>query len=127
MIKPRHCKDIAFLVAAAVLLVAASAFVLTQPLLAQDLKAIKADYRRPAPRPVENQALAKLGRKLFFDTRISASGKTACASCHFPELGYVVTDAHPINDSGKPTSRKSQPLIGLGHADKARVGWDGRR
>ncbi|MGB7854674.1 MAG: hypothetical protein WBL48_02120 [Pseudolabrys sp.] len=37
-----------------------------------------------------------------------------------------MTDAHPINDSGKPTSRKSQPLIGLGHAGKALVGWDGR-
>jgi cytochrome c peroxidase len=93
---------------------------------AQTLKAIKADYRRPAALPVENKALANLGRDLFFDTRISASGKTACASCHFPELGYVLTDAHPINDSGKPTSRNSQPLIGLGHAGKALVGWDGR-
>ena len=37
-----------------------------------------------------------------------------------------MTDAHPINDSGKPTSRKSQPLIGLGYASKALVGWDGR-
>jgi cytochrome c peroxidase len=90
------------------------------------LDAIKGDYRRPAPRPVENQALADLGRDLFFDPRISASGKTACASCHFPELGYVVTDARPPNDSGKPTSRKSQPLIGLGYAGNAPVGWDGR-
>ena len=91
-----------------------------------DLDAIKQDYRRPAPLPVENQALVDLGRDLFFDPRISASGKTACASCHFPELGYVVSDAHPRNDSGKPTSRKSQPLIGLGYAGKAPVGWDGR-
>ena len=94
-----------------------------QPAPAQDLKA---DYRRPAPLPVENKALVNLGRDLFFDARISASGKTACATCHFPELGYVVTDAHPINDSGKPTSRKSQPLIGLRHAGKAPLGWDGR-
>jgi cytochrome c peroxidase len=94
----------------------------TQP----DLAAIKRDYRRPAPQPVANQRLIDLGRELFFDPRISASGKTACASCHLPELGYVVTDAHPRNDSGKPTSRKSQPLIGLGHADNAPVGWDGR-
>ena len=91
-----------------------------------DLRAIKTDYRRPAPRPVENKALVDLGRDLFFDTRISASGKTSCASCHFPELGYVVTDPHPRNDSGKGTSRKSQPLIGLGHAGNALVGWDGR-
>src|SRR5260370_16802061 len=91
-----------------------------------DLDAIKRDYRRPAPRPVENPLLVDLGRALFFDPRISASGKTACASCHFPELGYVVTDAHPLNDSGKPTSRKSQPLIGLGYAGNAPVGWTGR-
>jgi cytochrome c peroxidase len=91
------------------------------------LDAIKSDYRRPPHYAVENQALVSLGRDLFFDTRISASGKTACATCHFPELGYVVTDAYPRNDSGKPTSRKSQPLIGLGHAGGAPVGWDGRR
>lgn len=126
MIKPRHHKGIAFIVAAAALLAAPGAFVLTQPAPAQDLRAIKADYRRPAPRPAENPALANLGHELFFDPRISASGKTACASCHFPEIGYVVTDAHPINDSGKPTSRKSQPLIGLGYAGNAPVGWDGR-
>jgi cytochrome c peroxidase len=93
---------------------------------AQTLDAIKRDYRRPAPRPVANQPLVDLGRELFFDPRISASGKTACATCHFPELGYVVTDAHPRNDSGKPTSRKSQPLIGLGYAGNAPIGWDGR-
>jgi cytochrome c peroxidase len=90
------------------------------------LDVIKRNFQRPAPRPVENKALANIGRNLFFDPRISASGKTACASCHFPELGYVVVDAHPVNDSGKPTSRKSQPLIGLGHAGGALVGWDGR-
>jgi cytochrome c peroxidase len=107
------------------MLVATSGLVL----LAQGAGAVdatKRDYQRPAARPVENQALIELGRALFFDTRISASGKTSCASCHFPELGYVVTDAHPRNDSGKGTSRKSQPLIGLGHAGKALVGWDGR-
>lgn len=90
------------------------------------LNSIKSDYRRPAPHAVDNKALVELGRELFFDPRISASGKTACASCHFPELGYVVSEAHPRNDSGKPTSRKSQPLIGLGYAGDAPVGWDGR-
>jgi cytochrome c peroxidase len=107
-------------------LAAASLLLLGHAAQAQGIDATKRDYRRPAPRPVENQALADLGRALFFDPRISASGKTACASCHFPELGYVVTDARPRNDSGKPTSRKSQPLIGLGYAGNALVGWDGR-
>jgi hypothetical protein len=38
----------------------------TQP----DLGAIKRDYRRPAPRLVENQALVDLGRDLFFDPNL---------------------------------------------------------
>src|SRR5215467_7212012 len=113
---------------------AAGAFVLTsaETMRAQgvaarsNLDAVKADYRHPPPRAAANQALIDLGHNLFFDPRISASGKTACASCYFPELGYVVADAHPLNDSGKPTSRKSQPLIGLGYAGNAPVGWDGR-
>jgi cytochrome c peroxidase len=100
----------------------ASAQVTGQP----DIAITKRDYRRPPPRPVENQALVDLGRDLFFEPRISASGKTACASCHFPELGWAVTDARSLNDSGKLTSRKSQPLMGLGHAKTALVGWDGR-
>ena len=91
-----------------------------------DLAVMKRDYRRPPPRTIENQALVDLGRDLFFEPRISASGKTACATCHFPELGWVVTDARSVNDSGKLTSRKSQPLIGLGYAGNAPVGWDGR-
>ena len=91
-----------------------------------DLSSLKREYRRPPPRPIENAALVDLGRDLFFDPLISASGKTACASCHIPALGYAVTDARSLNDSGKLTSRKSQPLIGLGYAGNAPVGWDGR-
>ena len=92
----------------------------------QEQAAMKTNYRRPAPPPVENQALIDLGRSLFFAKELSASGKTACATCHFPELGWGVTDARSRNDSGKLTSRKSQPLIGIGHAGNAPVGWDGR-
>jgi cytochrome c peroxidase len=91
-----------------------------------DFAAMKRDYRRPPPRPIENQALADLGRDLFFEPRISASGKTACATCHFPELGWAVTDARSTNDAGKLTSRKSQPVMGLGYTGNAPVGWDGR-
>jgi cytochrome c peroxidase len=37
-----------------------------------------------------------------------------------------VSEARSRNDSGKLTPRKSQPLIGLGYAGDAPVGWDGR-
>jgi len=92
-----------------------------------ELAAMKAEYRRPAGLPAENRALADLGRLLFWDPRVSASGNTACASCHLPDRAWSVTEAKSRNDSGKLTSRKSQPLVGLGHAPSgALFGWDGR-
>jgi cytochrome c peroxidase len=33
-------------------------------------------------------ALTSLGRKLFFDPRLSASGRFACATCHDPRFAY---------------------------------------
>jgi cytochrome c peroxidase len=93
---------------------------------ASDPGRMKAEYRRPPPRPVDNQTLVDLGRALFWDPRISASGTTTCASCHLPYLGWGVTDPRSRNDSGKMTSRKSQPLLGVGHIPASSVGWDGR-
>src|SRR5262245_48806026 len=92
---------------------------------ARRLASMKADYKRPPPRPVENKALVDLGRSLFWDPRASASGKTACVSCHYTYLGWGTTDPKSRNDSGKLTSRRSQPLIGIGHA-VGPIGWDGR-
>jgi cytochrome c peroxidase len=92
---------------------------------ARRLAAMKADYKRPPPKPIDNQAVVDLGRSLFWDPRVSASGKTACASCHYPYLGWGTTDPKSRNDSGKLTSRRSQPLIGIGHA-LGPFGWDGR-
>ena len=93
---------------------------------APQVAALKQQYRRAPARPIENQAVVALGRELFFDTALSASGKTACVSCHLPNLAWAVTDARSINDSGKPTSRKSPTLIGIGHAGSPADGWDGR-
>ena len=64
-----------------------------------------------------NPALAALGGELFVDPQISASGKSTCAGCHFRALGWAVTDAKSVNDSGKRTSRKSQPLLGIGQQE----------
>ena len=106
--------------------VAPSAPAQAQNPTASQLAAMKAEYRRPAARPADNPALVDLGRHLFWDPRASASGNTACATCHLPYLGWGVTDPRSRNDSGKLTSRKSQPLIGIGHADAGPYGWDGR-
>jgi cytochrome c peroxidase len=91
-----------------------------------NLETMKAEYRRPPVLASDNRALIELGRLLFWDPRVSASGTTACASCHLPYLGWGVTEPRSRNDSGKLTSRKSQPLIGIGHATGSPFGWDGR-
>jgi cytochrome c peroxidase len=93
---------------------------------AAHLDALKSQYRREPALPVTNQPLVDLGRELFFDPSLSASGKTACVTCHLPQLGWAVTDTKSRNDSGKLTSRRSQPLVGMGRIGKSPVGWDGR-
>lgn len=114
----------------------ASAFFLafvgaTTPLAAQgespaaNLESLKSAYRREPARPIENAALVELGRELFWDPVISASGTTSCGSCHLPQFGWATNDARSKGDSGRLTSRKSQTLIGIGHAAPP-FGWDGR-
>ena len=88
-------------------------------------QALKDQYRPAAARPIENKALVELGRELFSDTQLSASGKTACVSCHLPDAAWSVRDARSTNDSGKLTSRKAQTLVGIGHASSPINGWGG--
>lgn len=43
----------------------------------------------PPPDPSADPVLIEIGRKLFEDPRLSASGQIACASCHAPELMFA--------------------------------------
>lgn len=40
------------------------------------------------PQPEPLSAVAQLGRNIFYDASLSASGKQSCASCHSPEHAY---------------------------------------
>ncbi|MEO3961541.1 cytochrome-c peroxidase [Chromobacterium piscinae] len=42
----------------------------------------------PGPRPVSAKQLEELGRQLFFDRSLSASGRMSCATCHSPSHAY---------------------------------------
>jgi hypothetical protein len=57
------------------------------------LDAMKAEYRRPPliPFPKDNPYTlekASLGKRLYFDTRLSAASAQSCASCHSPGFGW---------------------------------------
>jgi cytochrome c peroxidase len=47
------------------------------------------------------ELLAELGRRLFFDPALSASGRLACASCHDPARAYGPPGDHVIMPGGK--------------------------
>lgn len=62
--------------------------------------------------PAEVQApAATLGRALFWDTRLSLDGKTACASCHSRDDHSADRRKVSINAKGEPTTLHSQPMF----------------
>jgi cytochrome c peroxidase len=68
---------------------------------AAERSARMAKFTLPAgvPFPAENPyspEKAELGRKLFFDPLMSASGTISCATCHHPRLAWG--DGLPRND-----------------------------
>jgi cytochrome c peroxidase len=55
-------------------------------LLAEGWNPYPVTLRRPQAAPLS--AMAELGRKLFYDTGLSGSGRLSCASCHDPANHY---------------------------------------
>src|SRR5262245_65647711 len=80
---------------------------------------LKDQYRRPPARPVENKALVELGRELFSDKQLSASGKTACLSCHLPNAAWSVLEGRSTTAAGKLTGRTLQTPHGSGNGSTA--------
>jgi cytochrome c peroxidase len=50
-------------------------------------------------------AMTDVGRALFFDTTLSASGKVACATCHDPRRAYGPPDESPVRRGGSDGRR----------------------
>lgn len=90
--------------------------------------AIKPPLGLPAvPIPVSNppnvEAIA-LGRKLFYDMRLSKDDSLACASCHDPHLGF--TDRREVSRGvGGAIGIRNAPTL-LNAAYSPLLFWDGR-
>lgn len=66
------------------------------------------------PTPSDNlqsEAKIELGRKLFFDKRLSIDGTVSCATCHKP--GKAFTDQLPVSEGirGQHTERNSPSIL----------------
>lgn len=69
--------------------------------------------------------IAVLGRALYWDTRLSLDGKTACASCH--ARADWSSDSRPVSITakGEPTTLQSQPMFMA--QDQVALRWYGDR
>jgi len=96
-------------------------------------------------RAADETALADLGRKLFFDPALSASGELACATCHDPHYAYgppprkaIATGGPQMNLTGTravpslryleraPPFTESMLLHDGGRGPAGGLTWDGR-
>jgi len=77
----------------------------------------------PAGNPITAGKVA-LGRKLFFDKRLSVDNSISCATCHDPNYGFA--DPHPVSVGvkGRAGERNSHTLLNI--AFMSPLIWDGR-
>jgi cytochrome c peroxidase len=79
------------------------------------------------PVPEENPLSAdriELGRRLFFDRRLSRDGSIACSSCHDPERAFSDGRAIAVGVFGRKGRRNAPALINRGYGRL--FFWDGR-
>lgn len=68
----------------------------------------------------------RLGRWLFYDTRLSADGTIACATCHRPEHAFSEPTPHSTGIKGQEGGRKSPTFINAAVTLYPNFFWDGR-
>lgn len=93
------------------------------------IAAWQAEYRRPAALPFPDgnpysTAKAELGRMLFFDPLLSASGSRSCASCHNPGLSWGDGLARAVGEGHTSMAVRAPTLLNV--AWTLRLGWDGK-
>jgi cytochrome c peroxidase len=60
-------------------------------------------------------AKVELGRRLFFETRLSSTGQYSCASCHRPELAFSDGKSRAQGASGESTRRGAMSLTNVAY------------
>ena len=76
----------------------------------------------PSNAVADDPRAARLGERLFFDTRLSAGGRRSCATCHDPARGWA--DGRPASDPGARFPRNAPSLWNTAY--NRWYFWDGR-
>ncbi len=78
----------------------------------------------PADNPLDAERIA-LGRRLFYDRRLSHNDTFSCAICHVPEQGFTSNElATAVGIEGRTVRRNSPTLLNVAYAE--RLFHDGR-
>ena len=93
------------------------------------IAALKAKFSRPrfVPHPADNApspAKIALGKRLFEDKELSATGTVACASCHDPKLSFTDGEVRGKGITGRRLARHTPTLWDV--AFSSLLFWDGR-
>lgn len=77
----------------------------------------------PADNPMTVEGV-ELGRKLFYETKLSLDNSISCASCHSPQNAFSDSERFSIGVNGTSGRRQSMALVNLGWQNF--FFWDGR-
>jgi cytochrome c peroxidase len=77
----------------------------------------------PTNRYADDPSAVALGKKLFFDARLSSTGEVSCATCHLP--GRQFQDDRPLGEGVGTTNRRTMPIAGTAYSSW--MFWDGRK
>src|SRR5262245_35607676 len=69
-------------------------------------------FQVPADNPLTKEAV-ELGRRLFYDPRLSANGKVSCSTCHIQRLAFTDGRTTSVGVSGRPLTFNSMSLANL--------------
>jgi cytochrome c peroxidase len=122
VVKPR------LLIAAATFIVAAACSVGGVPVAAPE--AARFDWQLPRgfpvpltePENIQTPAKFELGRRLFYDRRLSTNGTQSCADCH--QQSHAFSDGKPVavGSTGQQHTRNAMTLTNTGY--NASYTWD---
>lgn len=62
---------------------------------------------------IKVETKADIGKKLFFDTRLSKNNKISCASCHKPQFAFADTSAMSVGVYGRKGKRNSPSVMNM--------------
>jgi cytochrome c peroxidase len=78
----------------------------------------------PAAFPAPADATIELGKKLFFDTRLSIDGKISCAKCHIPQRAFTDGRTRSVGHEERVGTRNALSLLNVAYLST--LFWDGR-